>query len=99
MSFRNRFSISYTSYANLLFFAFSIHNFQTSASNRSQILIKSVEPSISGKYSCEISADAPSFHTSIVGGEMEVVGKWKLLMNIYWEISKHFVWYIYILYT
>ncbi|CAO1305113.1 unnamed protein product [Diamesa serratosioi] len=46
---------------------------EASASNRSQILIKSVEPSISGKYSCEISADAPSFHTSIVGGEMEVV--------------------------
>lgn len=34
-------------------------------SNSSYIILKSVEPSISGKYICEISADAPSFHTEI----------------------------------
>ncbi|KAL7040810.1 hypothetical protein ACKWTF_000529 [Chironomus riparius] len=42
-------------------------------SNSSYIILKSVEPSISGKYICEISADAPSFHTEIVSSEMEVV--------------------------
>lgn len=29
----------------------------------------------SGKYSCEVSADAPSFNTFLVSGEMEVVGE------------------------
>ncbi|CRK93319.1 CLUMA_CG006860, isoform A [Clunio marinus] len=46
---------------------------ETSKSNRSYITLKSVEPSISGKYVCEISADAPSFHTELVSSEMEVV--------------------------
>jgi len=38
---------------------------QPAPSNSSYIILKSVEPSISGKYICEISADAPSFHTEI----------------------------------
>ncbi|XP_050101522.1 uncharacterized protein LOC126581713 [Anopheles aquasalis] len=42
-------------------------------SNKSNVVIKAVETNISGKYSCEVSADAPTFHTSIVSGEMEVV--------------------------
>ncbi|ETN64668.1 hypothetical protein AND_003581 [Anopheles darlingi] len=42
-------------------------------SNKSNVVIKAVETNISGKYSCEVSADAPSFHTSIVSGDMEVV--------------------------
>lgn len=29
----------------------------------------------SGKYSCEVSLDAPSFHTLISAGELDVVGK------------------------
>lgn len=53
-------------------FSFSFR-LQTSKSNRSYITLKSVEPSISGKYVCEISADAPSFHTVIQGKDMEVV--------------------------
>lgn len=28
-----------------------------------------------GKYSCEVSADAPSFHTLIAAAELEVVGE------------------------
>ncbi|KAG5675398.1 hypothetical protein PVAND_005306 [Polypedilum vanderplanki] len=47
--------------------------FESVPSNISYIILKSVEPSISGKYICEISADAPSFHTEIVSSEMEVV--------------------------
>uniref|UniRef100_A0A182MA10 Ig-like domain-containing protein n=1 Tax=Anopheles culicifacies TaxID=139723 RepID=A0A182MA10_9DIPT len=35
--------------------------------------MKAVETNYSGKYSCEVSADAPSFHTIIVSGDMEVV--------------------------
>lgn len=49
----------------LIFSPCSVIRLQTSKSNRSYITLKSVEPSISGKYVCEISADAPSFHTEI----------------------------------
>lgn len=44
-------------------------------SNASHVLLKAVEPSISGKFSCEVSADAPSFHTELQSAEMDVVGK------------------------
>ncbi|XP_037024568.1 uncharacterized protein LOC119066298 isoform X1 [Bradysia coprophila] len=42
-------------------------------SNGSHVLLTTVEPSISGRFSCEVSADSPSFHTMIVSGEMEIV--------------------------
>ncbi|XP_055309265.1 uncharacterized protein LOC129573094, partial [Sitodiplosis mosellana] len=42
-------------------------------SNASHVLLRSVEPSISGKFSCEVSADAPSFHTEIADAPLEVV--------------------------
>jgi hypothetical protein len=32
-------------------------------------------PALSGRYSCEVSADAPSFHTALVSGDMNVVGE------------------------
>lgn len=44
-------------------------------SNESQLTLASVQPSVSGKYSCEVSADAPSFHTLIESGDLDVVGK------------------------
>lgn len=47
-------------------------------SNGSNIVLLALEPPQSGKYSCEVSADAPSFHTTIVSAEMEVVGELKL---------------------
>ncbi|XP_065075234.1 uncharacterized protein LOC135698993 isoform X1 [Ochlerotatus camptorhynchus] len=44
---------------------------ERSLSNESHVVIKSAN--VSGKFSCEVSADAPSFHTSIVSGDMEVI--------------------------
>nr|XP_036216030.1 uncharacterized protein LOC106622049 isoform X1 [Bactrocera oleae]XP_036216031.1 uncharacterized protein LOC106622049 isoform X1 [Bactrocera oleae] len=46
---------------------------ERSASNESQLVLDSVSVSTTGKYSCEVSADAPSFHTEISAGELEVV--------------------------
>lgn len=48
---------------------------QQSSSNESQLVLSSVSPATSGKFTCEVSADFPSFHTNIVSGDMEVVGK------------------------
>lgn len=56
---------------------------QRSASNESQVALSHVQPSATGKYSCEVSADAPSFHTEIATKDLEVVGK-------YWHISYNF---------
>ncbi|XP_075150290.1 uncharacterized protein LOC142224397 [Haematobia irritans] len=42
-------------------------------SNASHVFIRNVPLSISGRYSCEVSADAPSFHTTMMMGFMDVV--------------------------
>ncbi|KAJ8890745.1 hypothetical protein PR048_010254 [Dryococelus australis] len=47
--------------------------FRVSKSNATHVTLSHVHLSLSGKYSCEVSADAPSFHTAIVTGEMDVV--------------------------
>ncbi|XP_049548184.1 uncharacterized protein LOC125959403 [Anopheles darlingi] len=43
-----------------------------SASNESHLVLLDVSMASSGKYSCEVSADAPSFHTLIKTGDLEV---------------------------
>ncbi|XP_040168157.1 uncharacterized protein LOC120903039 [Anopheles arabiensis] len=52
---------------------FSAVDVERSLSNESNVVIKALETNVSGKYSCEVSADAPSFHTMIVSGDMEVI--------------------------
>ncbi|XP_069686165.1 uncharacterized protein [Periplaneta americana] len=42
-------------------------------SNATQLTLRHVQLSLSGRYSCEVSADAPSFHTALVSGDMDVV--------------------------
>ncbi|XP_055635641.1 uncharacterized protein LOC129775228 [Toxorhynchites rutilus septentrionalis] len=44
---------------------------ERSLSNESHVVIKPA--SLSGRFSCEVSADAPSFHTMIDSGDMEVI--------------------------
>ncbi|KAJ6649865.1 Cell adhesion molecule 2 [Pseudolycoriella hygida] len=48
-------------------------NVERSLSDETRLTLSSVQPSVSGKYSCEVSADAPSFHTLIESGDLEVV--------------------------
>ncbi|KAL5281382.1 hypothetical protein ACFFRR_005027 [Megaselia abdita] len=48
-------------------------NVDQSESNESHVLLTSVSLNITGKFSCEVSADAPTFHTAFHTGEMEVV--------------------------
>ncbi|XP_052894969.1 uncharacterized protein LOC128302235 [Anopheles moucheti] len=52
---------------------FTAVDVERSLSNESNVVIKALETNVSGKYSCEVSADAPSFHTMIVSGDMEVI--------------------------
>ncbi|KDR08348.1 hypothetical protein L798_01306, partial [Zootermopsis nevadensis] len=42
-------------------------------SNATQLTLRHVQLSVSGRYSCEVSADAPSFHTALVSGDLDVV--------------------------
>lgn len=48
---------------------------QRLASNETQLVLESASMATGGKYSCEVSADAPSFHTLIAAAELDVVGK------------------------
>lgn len=63
-------------------------SFQRAASNESQLALSNVSLPTAGKYSCEVSADAPSFHTLIVAGDLEVVGKWKTIFNYFSIIQR-----------
>ncbi|XP_076246598.1 cell adhesion molecule 3-like [Calliopsis andreniformis] len=42
-------------------------------SNATQVALMNLELDAAGEYSCEVSADAPSFHTAIVSATMNVV--------------------------
>ncbi|KAI9575919.1 hypothetical protein GQX74_011720 [Glossina fuscipes] len=44
-----------------------------STSNETHLVLDSSTMATAGKYSCEVSADAPSFHTLIAAGELQVV--------------------------
>lgn len=59
---------------------FFLNDFQINHSNASHVWLSKVPLAISGKYACEVSADAPSFHTLVSFGEMDVVGKYSLLL-------------------
>ncbi|KAL9877141.1 uncharacterized protein LOC119642928 [Glossina fuscipes] len=48
-------------------------NVDINHSNASHVWLSKVALAISGKYACEVSADAPSFHTLVSFGEMCVV--------------------------
>lgn len=48
---------------------------QASISNASQVVIRNVGFGLSGNFSCEVTADAPSFSTALVHVQMQVVGE------------------------
>lgn len=48
-------------------------NVERNLSNQSHVVLLAVPLSISGKFTCEISVEAPSFLTAMMSGEMEVV--------------------------
>jgi hypothetical protein len=66
--------------SNFSFYFFPHTNnssWQKAKSNASHVIISQVETNMSGRYTCEVSVDAPTFQTTLVSGEMEVVGKQK----------------------
>uniref|UniRef100_A0A1B6CTZ7 Ig-like domain-containing protein n=1 Tax=Clastoptera arizonana TaxID=38151 RepID=A0A1B6CTZ7_9HEMI len=42
-------------------------------SNSTHLVLDNIHPGLAGRYSCEVSADAPSFHTALMSGDMDVV--------------------------
>ncbi|KAI4473318.1 hypothetical protein M0804_015397 [Polistes exclamans] len=47
-----------------------------SESNATQVALTNLELDAAGLYSCEVSADEPSFHTAMISAIMNVVGKY-----------------------
>lgn len=50
---------------------------QVGQSNAHQVVIRDVQLEVAGKYRCEVSADAPTFHTDVVSSYMHVVCKYR----------------------
>ncbi|CAH1977463.1 unnamed protein product [Acanthoscelides obtectus] len=40
-----------------------------------EVVLKNVQPEVTGKYKCEVSSDAPNFYTYMEAGYMYVIGK------------------------
>lgn len=59
----------------LLLYAFITELQQRNLSNQSHVVLLAVPLNISGKFTCEISVEAPTFQTAMVSGELEVVGE------------------------
>lgn len=55
-----------------------------SKSGANEVVLRDVQLHMAGKYRCEVSADAPSFHTSMVASYMHVVCEYSfhLLNNL-----------------
>ncbi|GLV40278.1 beaten path IIIc [Carabus blaptoides fortunei] len=60
-------------------------NVDVSKSGANEVVLRDVQLHMAGKYRCEVSADAPSFHTSMVSSYMHVVylpeGEPKMVME------------------
>ncbi|XP_073978047.1 cell adhesion molecule 2-like isoform X2 [Rhodnius prolixus] len=48
-------------------------NIEKEKSNATHLVLNKVTTNLSGRYSCEVSADAPSFRTALVTGDMKIV--------------------------
>lgn len=51
---------------------------QISASGPDRVVLRDVQKELAGKYRCEVSADAPNFHTQVVSTHMHVVREYEL---------------------
>jgi hypothetical protein len=49
--------------------------FQLSLSGANKVVLRDVQIELAGKYRCEVSADAPTFHTEVVASHMYVACK------------------------
>ncbi|CAH1176024.1 unnamed protein product [Phaedon cochleariae] len=47
--------------------------FQLNKSTYNRVVLKDVQPEVSGRYKCEVSSDAPNFYTFMVSGYMFVI--------------------------
>lgn len=63
-------------------FAYPRCVFQMNNSTENQVVLKSVNLSSTGRYRCEVSAEAPSFQTVSDHGDMVVVGKPKYAFTL-----------------
>lgn len=63
---------------------FSLLCMQVSRSGAQQVVLRGVSRGLSGRYRCEVSADAPFFHTVYKSANMRVVGKY---MFVFFTLS------------
>lgn len=56
--------------------------FQMNRSNGEQVLLRRLDLSLAGNFSCEVTADSPSFATQIATKLIDVVGKIAIILFI-----------------
>ena len=49
--------------------------FQPSRSNGSQVVLVDVQKHAAGQYACEVTGEAPGFHTKIDTTDVQVIGE------------------------
>lgn len=55
---------------------------QISRSGAHRVVLQQATPAMAGRFRCEVSADAPTFHTDIRSAPLEVVGKWIVVIGL-----------------
>lgn len=58
-----------------------ISRFQVSRSNSKEVTLTDVKRETSGEFKCEVSADAPLFHTEIRSAHLLVAGKYHTIVS------------------
>lgn len=62
------------------------YDLQLSESGPDRVTLHDVQKELAGKYRCEVTTDAPDFHTQVVSAQVQVVGRiqtWILLKTYY----------------
>ena len=70
-------------YFFFIYFIIKKHDHQLAQSDHQQVRIVNLNRRLSGDYQCEVSADAPLFHTDIRSAPLTVVGKLTLRCKCY----------------
>ncbi|GBP53312.1 hypothetical protein EVAR_46569_1 [Eumeta japonica] len=60
-----------------------------SRSGARRVVLQQATPDMAGRFRCEVSADAPTFHTEIRSAPLEVVGEIRIIYLIYLRVGDH----------
>lgn len=78
------------------FFWWSVFVFQISRSGARRVVLQQATPAMAGRFRCEVSADAPTFHTEIRSAPLEVVGESTTIISL---MNKLIIFYLSVIHS